>query len=110
MQIVVACSSNIDENIFKKFSPHSNFRIIKGKTYDLLKYSKIGIIKSGTSTLEAGLFALPMVIVYKTSYLTYAIGKNLVKLDNIGMANIIVGENVVPELIQNDASSEGIYS
>ncbi len=109
LQVVVACSSNIDEEIFTEIAGNSNFTIIKGYTYDLLKYSKIGIVKSGTSTLEAGLFELPMVIVYKTSALTYLIGKNLIKVNNIGMANIISGEEVVPELIQNEVSSEAIY-
>ncbi len=110
LQIITACSSNIDENLFNKISKQNNFKIVKGYTYDFLKYSKIGIVKSGTSTLEAALFELPMVIVYKTSYLTYLIGKNLIKVDNIGMANIIAGENVAPELIQDKADSISIYN
>lgn len=109
LQIVAACSSNIDENIFYKISGTNNFKVIKDHTYDLLKYAKIGIIKSGTSTLEAGLFRLPMVIVYKTSYLTYLIGRSLVKVDSIGMANIIAGEKLAAELIQNNVSKDSIY-
>lgn len=84
--------------------------MIKDHTYDLLKHSKFGIIKSGTSTLEAGLMELPFVIVYKTSWLTYLIGKSLVKIKNIGMANIVLDEQVVPELIQNQANEKNIYS
>ncbi|HKI77393.1 MAG TPA: lipid-A-disaccharide synthase [Ignavibacteriaceae bacterium] len=110
LQIVTACSSNIDENIFYKITEIRNFKVIKENTYNLLKYSKFGIVKSGTSTLEAGLFCLPMIIVYKTSSLTYLIGKSLIKVDNIGMANIISGEKVVPELIQKDVSEKSIYS
>ncbi len=110
LQIVTACASSIEYNFFESFNGKVDFKIIKGYTYDLLKHSKIGIIKSGTSTLEAGLFELPMVIVYKTSSLTYMIGKNLIKLNNIGMANIIAGEKVAAELIQNDANAEAIYS
>jgi len=52
---------------------------------------------------------LPMVIIYKTSMLTYKIGKSLVKIKNIGMANIVLDEQVVPELIQNEANAENIY-
>jgi lipid-A-disaccharide synthase len=74
-----------------------------------MKYSKFGIIKSGTSTLEAAIFQLPMVIVYKISGLTYLIVKNLIKVKNIGMANLILNEQVVPELIQNDVSDKLIY-
>lgn len=109
MQIVVACSSSIDEKVFNGLTDQKNFKVVKDHTYDLLKHAKFGIVKSGTSTLEAGLMELPMIIIYKTSLLTYKIGKSLVKIKNIGMANIILDEQVVPELIQNDANAENIY-
>ncbi len=109
MQIVVACSSNLDEKMFYQLTDVKDFKVIKDHTYDLLKHAKFGIVKSGTSTLEAGLMGLPMVIIYKTSFMTYAIGKTLVKIKNIGMANIVLDEQVVPELIQNKASAENIY-
>jgi lipid-A-disaccharide synthase len=110
LQVVVACSSNIDENMFKKPAFSKNFKVVRGFTYDLMKYSKLGIIKSGTSTLEAGIFELPMVIVYKTSGLTYIIGKNLLRVDKIGMVNIVSGEQVAPELIQKDVNEKTIYN
>ena len=110
LQIVVACASNFDKNIFYGPGISKNFKVVKNFTFDLMKYSKLGIIKSGTSTLEAGIFELPMIIVYKTSRLTYLIGKNLVRLNSIGMVNIISGEKIVPELIQNNASEERIYA
>lgn len=110
MQIAVACSTNIDENVFDKYKTLGKFAVIKNKTYELFRYSKLGIVKSGTSTLEAGLFGLPMVVVYKTNFLTYLIGKSLIKIDKIGLVNIVAGEKIVPELIQNDASSEKIYA
>jgi lipid-A-disaccharide synthase len=110
LQIVVACSSNLDEKVFYELTDQKNFKVIKNYTYDLLKYAKFGIVKSGTSTLEAGLMELPMVIVYKTSWLTYSIGKSLVKIKNIGMVNIVLEEQVVPELIQNNADAKNIYN
>lgn len=110
MQVIAACSPNIDEKMLQGMTSSKQFKVVKGFTYDLMKYSKLGIIKSGTSTLEAGIFGLPMVIVYKTSLLTYIIGKNLVRVNNIGMVNIISGEKVVPELIQKDVNKEKIYS
>ena len=110
LQTIVACADNIDMNVFKVPGRKTDFKIIKGFNYDLMNLAKIGIIKSGTATLEAGLFSLPMVIIYKTSQLTYLIGKKLIKLDTIGMANIITGEKIVPELIQANANVENIYS
>jgi lipid-A-disaccharide synthase len=109
LQTIVACADNIEVNIFNRLGGNRNFKIIKGFNYDLMNLAKIGIIKSGTSTLEAGLFSLPMVIIYKTSLLTYLIGKKLIKLDTIGMANIILGEKIVPELIQGKANDQNIY-
>jgi lipid-A-disaccharide synthase len=109
LQTIVACADNIDGNIFNVHGKNYNYKIIKGFNYDLMNLARIGIIKSGTSTLEAGLFALPMVIVYKTGLITYMIGKKMIKLDNIGMANIILGEKIVPELIQEQANAQNIY-
>lgn len=108
LQVVVACSSNIDESTFEKLSLEKDYRVVKNKSYELFKYAKLGIIKSGTSTLEAALFGLPMVIVYKTSSLTYFIGKKLITLSNIGLANIIAGETIARELIQNDVNTKNI--
>jgi lipid-A-disaccharide synthase len=110
LQVIVACSSNIDENIFSKISNTTEYTIIKDYNYELMKYAKFGIIKSGTSTLEAALFNLPMIIVYKTSLLTYIIGKNLANVKNIGMVNIISGEEIVPELIQSEVNPSSIYN
>jgi len=109
LQIAVACSSNIDESLFYQLSGQSDSKVITGYTYNLMKYAKFGIVKSGTSTLEAGFFALPMIIVYKISGLTYLIVKKLIKVSKIGMVNILLEDNVVPELIQKDVSEEKIY-
>ncbi|MDZ7625113.1 MAG: lipid-A-disaccharide synthase [Ignavibacteriaceae bacterium] len=109
LQVVVARSKNIDEKYLRQDSGSEKFITIEDHNYELMKYSRFGIIKSGTSTLEAGFFALPMIVVYKTNPLTYMIGKQLVKLDRIGMVNILLDEMVVPELIQNEANSVNIF-
>lgn len=110
MQIIVACASSLEENFIRQIVPAEDYKIISGYTYDLMKHSKFGIIKSGTSTLEAGLVELPMIIVYKANTLTYLIGKSLVKLKNIGIINILLGKTVLPELIQKDVIAEKISS
>jgi lipid-A-disaccharide synthase len=108
LQIVVACSENMSENDFNDFKSITSFKVIRGLNFDLMKYAKFGIIKSGTSTLEAGYFSLPMIIVYRTSFLSYLIGRQLITLDRIGMVNIILDEKVVPELIQSDVNEQKI--
>jgi lipid-A-disaccharide synthase len=110
LQIVIARSKNIDKKYLQQDNDSGKFITIEDHNYELMKYSHFGIIKSGTSTLEAGYFALPMMVVYKTNPLTYMIGKQLVKLDRIGMVNILLDEMVVPELIQNEANSENIFN
>jgi lipid-A-disaccharide synthase len=66
------------------------------------------IAASGTVTMEIALFGVPMVIIYKTSPLTYFIGSRLVQVDHVGICNIVAGERVVPELIQDDAEPDKI--
>jgi lipid-A-disaccharide synthase len=60
--------------------------------------------------LEAGYFQLPFVVIYVTNFITYSIGKLLTNVQNIAMANILLNETVVPELIQNEAKAENIIS
>jgi lipid-A-disaccharide synthase len=110
LQTVVACSENINENVFEGITDKKNFKLVKGHTYDLMKHSHFGIIKSGTSTLEAALFRIPFIVVYSTNPVTYILGRILVQIKNIAMANIILGENVIDELIQYDVNADNIYS
>ena len=63
---------------------------------------------SGTVTLEIALVGTPMVIIYKLSPLTYQLAKRLVKVPNIGLCNIVAGETVVRELIQDHANPDEI--
>ncbi len=109
LQTVVACADSIDEDFFNSFAKQYHFHLVKGNTYNLLKNSKFGIIKSGTSTLEAGIIGTPFIVVYKTNYLTYLIGKTLIKIKNIALVNIVAEKNIITELIQNDVTSEKLF-
>jgi len=108
MQVVVACSENIDESLLRRSFNSSKLNIVKGYTYDLMKHAKFGIIKSGTSTLEAGIINLPYIVIYSTSGITFFLGKMLVDIKNLAISNILLGENVVDELIQNDLTENNI--
>jgi lipid-A-disaccharide synthase len=109
-QIVVGCADNIDESLLKKIDEGNDFKLVKGYQFELKKYAKFGIVKSGTSTMESALLDLPLVVIYKTSGLTYQIGKRLIKISNLGMVNIIAEETIAPELIQDEVTAENIYS
>jgi len=77
-----------------------------GGTHDLMAEASVLMVSSGTATLEAACFGTPMVIVYRTSPLSYRIGRLLVRIPQIGLVNIVAGERIVPELVQADLTPE----
>jgi lipid-A-disaccharide synthase len=83
-------------------------KVISGQTYDAVSCCDLAIVASGTATLETALLGVPMIIIYKISPLSYFIGKLVVNVKNIGLANIIAGKTVVPELIQGKANAQSI--
>ncbi|MDF1544899.1 MAG: lipid-A-disaccharide synthase [bacterium] len=76
----------------------------------LVYESALTVTASGTATLEIGIIGRPMLIMYKTGRLTYEIARRLVKLKMIGLVNLVMGEKVSSELIQQEASPENIYA
>ena len=85
-------------------------RIVDGDAYNMLAAADLVWVASGTATLEAGLLKKPMVITYRLSPLSYWLGRLLVRVEHIGMVNIIAGERVVPELIQREVTAERILA
>jgi lipid-A-disaccharide synthase len=83
-------------------------RLVEGRVYDVLRASDAAIITSGTATLETGLMAVPMVIVYRMSGASYHLVKLIADAKYIGLVNIIANRQVVPELIQGAVTPENI--
>ncbi|MEW6052048.1 MAG: lipid-A-disaccharide synthase [Candidatus Zixiibacteriota bacterium] len=79
-------------------------------TRSVLYESDLALTASGTATLETAIIGRPMVVVYKTGFLTYQIARRLVTIDKIGLVNLVLGEKVVPELIQNDANERSMFA
>lgn len=88
--------------------PPEGIEIVRENDYALRRRLGLAISSSGTATLENALLGVPMVVVYKVSWLTYAIARVLVSVRHIAMANLLAGKTVVPELIQRDATAERI--
>ena len=109
-QLVVAGAPNKEKTYYLSILKNNNvdsglLNIIIDNTYNLLKYSKIALVTSGTATLETALFKVPQVVCYKTSIISYFIGKALIKnLKYISLVNLILDKKAVTELIQNDCS------
>jgi lipid-A-disaccharide synthase len=84
-------------------------RIITGDTYSILASSELALVASGTATLETALLGCPMVIAYRVSALTYALGRLLVRgVDYVGMPNILAGRRLVPELLQRQVTPSNL--
>lgn len=73
-----------------------------------LLHSRVGVVASGTATVEAALIGTPFVMVYRVAGLTWAVGRHLVKLPHYGMVNLVAGREVVPELIQERFTPESV--
>ena len=78
------------------------------QTFDLLSHATAALVTSGTATLETALFDVPQVVCYRTSGLSYAIGKMVIKVPYISLVNLIVGREVVKELIQGDFNARNL--
>jgi lipid-A-disaccharide synthase len=80
------------------------------ETLPALAQSRAGIIASGTATVEAAMMGTPFVMVYRVSSLTYLVGRPRVKVPHFAMVNLIAGEEVVPELVQQDFTAEKVVT
>lgn len=94
---VVAAAAQLSDSLFEALPVY----VVRNKTYNLLTHAKAALVTSGTATLETALFEVPQVVCYKTSGLSYAIGKQLVKLPFISLVNLILDKDAVPERIQS---------
>lgn len=100
-QFVIAGVDNLGIDLYAP-AVTAGIRIVFDQTYDLLHHASAAIVTSGTATLETALFNVPQIVVYKTSYISYAIAKRLIKIPFISLVNLIAEKLVVKELIQED--------
>ena len=101
---LLAVSDHLERDVYRDAENTGGVELING-TREVLAGSKAALVCSGTATLETALFGVPFVVCYKTGGFTYAIARHLVKgIKKIGLANIIAGEEVAPELIQKNVT------
>jgi lipid-A-disaccharide synthase len=75
-----------------------------------MTFARAAVVASGTATVEAALAGVPFVVVYRVSAATWHMGRHLLRVPHVAMANLIAGSQVVPELIQNDFTPEKIIA
>lgn len=77
-------------------------------SHELMQRAIAGMVCSGTATLEAAFFGLPLCVVYKVAWLTWIVGKRLVRVPFLGMPNVLAGREIARELLQSDATAEAL--
>ncbi len=107
-QFVIAGAPSFTEDYYQQFLTGSQLPVVFNQTYDLLNVAKAAIVASGTATLEAALFNIPQVVVYKGGAISIAIARLVVNIKFISLVNLIMDKKVVKELIQNDCNPKSI--
>ncbi len=109
VRVAVGVAPNLGAAALRKYIPADvPVTLVEHATYDLMAYADAAVVTSGTATLETAWFGTPFLVVYRTSALTFAIGRALVRVPAIGLVNIVAGTKIVPELIQDGLTSAGV--
>jgi lipid-A-disaccharide synthase len=113
-KVNVICSDNFSIDFFKKFKGTDNFNFIINNSsealYKTILESDLVITKIGTSSMECALLEVPFISGYKAGKMNYLIGKNLVRINNFAMVNILLKRNAVKEFIQDEMTSDNIFN
>ncbi len=110
-QFILPLADTLDEiNLQPLLNEYSDLKIkvIKNRPYDVISSSDVVLTVSGTVTLEIALLKTPMVIINKVAWLTYVLVNKMIKINYIGLCNIIADKEIAPEFIQYDATPEKI--
>lgn len=111
-QLMIIRSPTVKEKIFSRIISRHKIPVktITDNAYDAVSASDFALVASGTATLETAILKVPMAILYKVSFLTWAFGKLTIKIPYIGLVNVVRGEKLIEEFIQYDARPERIAS
>ena len=107
-QFVIAGAPSFSSNDYLHYLGGRNIPVVFNATYNLLLNSQAAVVTSGTATLETALLKIPQVVVYKGNPVSIAIARMLVNIKFISLVNLVMGESLVKELIQQDCISEKI--
>lgn len=97
-------ATEISEELAEARMKKELFRVVIGETAVTMQRAAVGIVASGSATLEAAYFRLPFILIYKVAWPTYVIGRLVVRVNYLGMPNVLADRPVVPEFIQHGAS------
>jgi lipid-A-disaccharide synthase len=109
-QFIIPVAPGIrEEDIKERIRRHElAVTIVANQLHPALHICHLVLVASGTATLETALMKKPMIIMYRIALLTYLVGRLMIRVPTIGLANIVAGRKIVPELIQGDASPQRV--
>jgi len=105
---VAAASEELALEMNEQLADRQAIEINVGETATIMQRAFVGIVASGSATLEAAYFRMPFVLIYKVAWPTYVAARLVVNVDFLGMPNLLAGKEVVPEFIQHEAKPEAI--
>jgi len=110
VQFVIPRAPTVKPELFDHLLTMAQIKVtfVDAYRYNVRAALDLAIVASGTATLETGLLGTPMVIIYKVAQLSWLIGKAIVKIPYIGLVNIVAGDMVVPELLQDQCTPQNI--
>lgn len=107
-QFVLAAVNTIEPEYYHQQMKHSPVKMLRGKTYEILRFSTAALVTSGTATLETALFNVPQIVCYRANPLSIALGRLIIKLSWISLVNLNMNREVVRELIQGDMNKKNL--
>ncbi|MGI2257049.1 lipid-A-disaccharide synthase [Candidatus Cardinium hertigii] len=108
-QFVVAGLSVVPNRLYQALCPPT-VQVIYDQTYDLMAVAKVAIIAAGTASLEAALFNLAQIVVYKLHPLGYFLYKSIITVEHISLVNLLMNQPIVPELIQYQLTDKKLHA
>jgi lipid-A-disaccharide synthase len=109
LRFVVAQSPVVDAALYEELAGGAGIDLgFDSDAVAVLAGARAAIVASGTATLQAALLETPLVIVYRTTPLNYALARRLVKIPHVGLVNVLLNEKVAPEFVQGDATPQAI--
>jgi lipid-A-disaccharide synthase len=105
---VAAASEELAREISRQLADRQAIEITVGQTATIMQRAFVGMVASGSATLEAAYFGMPFVLIYKVAWPTYVAARLVVNVDFLGMPNLLAGKEVVPEFIQHEAKPDAI--
>jgi len=107
-RFVLAAAPSVPDGLYRQFIGDAPVEVVKERTYDVLRHARAALVTSGTATLETALFGVPEAVCYSGSALNVWIARRLVDIEFISLVNLIMGKEVVRELIQSDLTVDSM--